>query len=385
MASLISALTTLGYRFSVQPHDQSLGAWLKTVRRGLSLSQQSLCRRAGVSKPTIIQVEANQDHISSLVAVMEALGLALTLVPTEECTAGPYPMINIHIGDCLDVLLNLRSGRFQACITSPPYFRQRDYGMAGQIGWEPTVQEYVDRIVAVMREVRRVLRKDGTLWLVIGDTYAKDRAASGWRRKEILGIPWQVAFALRDDGWLLRQDMILSKNNPLPEPVKDRFTRSHEYLFLLTKSPRYYFNAEAVREKGDTKNPGSAQRNTKETHGQRSGGNTGLNAGKEKMKREIAENGYVTRNKRSVWTTRSQTSQFDHFATFPESFVETCIRAGSAEGGLILDPFGGVGTTGAVARKLGRGADMIEINPEYAARARKRCSALDQKLGKSLP
>jgi DNA modification methylase len=179
---------------------------------------------------------------------------------------------------------------------------------------------------------------------------------------------------LQEDGWFLRQDIILSKANPLPEPVTDRFVRSHEYLFILSKSQRYHLDVAAVREKGVTKKAGSAQRDTRLTHGSVSGGNSGLSAAKERLRREIEETGASTRNRRSVWTTASQPIGQEHFASFPEALVDTCIRAGCPEGGVVLDPFGGSGTVGRVARRLSRSADLIEINPHYAEIARKRCS-----------
>jgi DNA modification methylase len=181
-----------------------------------------------------------------------------------------------------------------------------------------------------------------------------------------------VAFALRDDGWLLRQDIILNKANPLPEPVKDRFARAHEYIFLLTKGKKYWFDTDAVREKGTTTKPGSAQRDTRQTHGTVSGGNSGLNAAKERLRREIEETGFVTRNRRTVWPVSGQRSRHGHFAAFPDALVETCIRAGCPDGGAVLDPFAGSGTTGVVARRLNRTADLIELNPTYVEIIKKR-------------
>jgi site-specific DNA-methyltransferase (adenine-specific) len=261
------------------------------------------------------------------------------------------------------------------CLTSPPYFQQRDYGVVGQIGLEASPEDYIAQIIEVMREVHRVLRKDGTAWLVIGDAFSRSRSGTGERRKAVLGLPWRVAFALQEDGWLLRQEIILSKSNPLPEPVKDRFVRSDEYLFLLSKSAKYRFDFEAAREQGVTTRAGSPQRDTRETHGL-VGGNTGLNAAKLRLQQEIQEKGYVTRMMRSVWTVSSRSLRYGHFAAFPERLVETCIRVGCPEGGYILDPFAGSGTTGAVATRLNRNADLIELNPDYAEIARMRCSAL---------
>jgi DNA modification methylase len=341
----------------------------------LKLTQQTLCDRAAVSKPTTIKLERNQGHVSSLVTIMEALGLEIALVPNERSgVEAQHPDVRIHVGDCRDILPLLPERQFHMCVTSPPYFRQRDYAAAGQTGLEDSDEEYIASVVGIMREVRRVLRDDGALWLVIGDAFARRGSGTHRRRKEILGLPWRVAFELQKDGWFLRQEIILNKANPLPEPVKDRFVRSHEYLFHLTKRQQYWFDADAVRERGVTTNAGSPQRDTRDTHGAISGGNTGLNAAKERLGREIEETGFSTRYKRTVWSYSTQSGRHGHFAAFPEALVETCIRAGCPEGGMVLDPFGGSGTTGLVAQRLNRGAHLIELNPEYAKIAQKRCS-----------
>jgi DNA modification methylase len=183
---------------------------------------------------------------------------------------------------------------------------------------------------------------------------------------------------LQADGWLLRQDIVVHKANGLPEPVRDRCVRAHEYLFLFAKSRRYYFDAEAIRERGVTTNPGRAQRDTRETLGSVSNGNTGLNAAKERLRRDIEEFGFTTRHKRSVWAVNTGSTRNGHFAAFPEALVEPCILAGCPVGGLILDPFGGSGTTGRVARRLNRSAELIEINPTYAELAQRRCGSTSQ-------
>jgi DNA modification methylase len=283
----------------------------------------------------------------------------------------------VHVGDCLDVLRSIEANRFHTCITSPPYYQQRDYGIEGQIGLEEAPEEYLARLVAVFREVRRVLRKDGTLWLNLADGFVKSGRgpANSLRRKDLHGTPWRLAFALQEDGWYLRQDIIVHKNNPMPEPVRDRCVRAHEYLFLFAKSQRYHFDANALRERGVTSSPGSPQRNTRETHGTVSNGNTGLNAAKARLRSELEEHGFVTRHKRSVWTVTGSKGRHGHFARFPEGLVEPCILVGCPEGGLVLDPFAGSGSTGEAANRLGRHADLIEINPRYAETARLRCSA----------
>lgn len=368
---LVAVLSAIEHRFSWQCQGDSVGRSIATARKQSGFIQEKLGVLAGLSKPTVIAVEKDRGHLQSLSAVLEVLKLPIALVPDEEI-GSPGAQVRIRVGDCREVLPLLGKEQFHTCITSPPYFQQRDYGVAGQIGLEGTTEQYIACIVEVMRQVRRVLRKDGTLWLVIGDAFARDGSGSA-RRKELHGLPWRIAFALQEDGWFLRQEVILAKKSALPEPVKDRFVRAHENLFLLTKRQRYWFDTSAVRERGVTTNAGSSQRNTKETHGNISGGNTGLNAAKEKLRREIEETGSSTRYKRSIWTISSPAGRYRHYAAFPEDLVETCIKAGCPEGGLVLDPFGGSGTTGVVARRLNRSADLIELNPTYGETARQRC------------
>jgi DNA modification methylase len=279
----------------------------------------------------------------------------------------------------------------QSCITSPPYFGLRDYGVDGQIGLEISPAEFVAVMVEVFREVRRVLRNDGTLWLNLGDSYANDgkwgghtgakhvkalhcspigrnKKYTGMKAKDLMGIPWRVAFALQDDGWYLRQDIIWSKPNPMPESVQDRCTKAHEYLFLLSKSERYYFDAAAIAEPLAASSVGrlaqdiAGQQGSARVPGKTNGTMKAVAAGD-------------TRNKRSVWTVATQPFKEAHFATFPPELIEPCVLAGSPAGGLVLDPFGGAGTTGLVADRLQRDAVLIELNPEYASLARKRITA----------
>lgn len=270
--------------------------------------------------------------------------------------------VKILIGDVRKRLADLSDNSVQCCVTSPPYWGLRDYGHDDQIGLEQTPDKYVAEMVEVFREVRRVLRDDGTLWLNLGDSYATgagkvgdhpgggDQGANwqgattspnrmplqGFKPKDLVGIPWRVALALQADGWWLRQDIIWHKPNPMPESVQDRCTKAHEYVFLLTKSGRYSYDAEAIHE------PALSQ-----------GDATG-------------------RNRRSVWTITTKPYKGAHFAVMPPELAETCIKAGSAEGDTVLDPFGGAGTTALVADRLERDAIMIEINPEYAQLARDR-------------
>lgn len=313
--------------------------------------------------------------------------------------------VRVLEGDCRNILRTLEGRTVQTCITSPPYYGLRDYGVDGQIGLEETPEQFIAQLIDVFREVRRVLRDDGTLWLNIGDSYSsggrdsygtfqpgskqathsaiksarRPAAPEGVKPKDLIGIPWMLAFALRADGWYLRQDIIWHKPNPMPESVKDRCTKAHEYLFLLTKSPRYYFDADAINERCES---GESDIRKMKEQLPRIGGkhktlvdplsmaSSTTNIG---QKRSVG-NG-ETRNKRSVWTVATQPFKEAHFATFPPALIEPCILAGSKPGDLVLDPFGGAGTTGLVADRLQRDAILIELNAEYAGIAKRRISA----------
>ena len=306
-------------------------------------------------------------------------------------------MIKLLQGDCIEKLKELEDKSVQCVVTSPPYWGLRDYGTAiweggkedcphfrtshqskntitgqkksvlyggiadsiyksvcklcgavrkdNQLGLEETYQEYIESIVNVFKEVKRVLKNDGVVWLNLGDSYSE---------KQLIGIPWRVAFALQDDGWYLRQDIIWAKPNPMPESVKDRCTIAHEYIFLLTKSPHYYYNAESIKEPtinvgadntvGGNKYPGKYQ-----------------NIGE--SKNYYKDTG--SKNKRSVWNIATKVYSEAHFATFPPHIPEICIKASSKEGDIVLDMFAGAGTTGLVADRLGRNAILIELNKNY--------------------
>lgn len=291
-------------------------------------------------------------------------------------------MILIHQGDCLQSLKHLEDDSVNCCITSPPYWGLRDYGVNGQLGLEKTPDEYVAKMVEVFREVRRVLRDDGTLWLNLGDSYnanyrgggiesaSKKQASNagthdfmatkpnkvlGLKPKDLVGIPWRVAFALQADGWYLRQDIIWHKPNPMPESVRDRCTKAHEYIFLLSKSERYYFDSKAMQERALRGHRGSKFDTGKTALHQ-------LDRASTKPRTSANE---ATRNRRSVWTVTTKPFKGAHFATFPPDLIEPCVLAGSPLGGTVLDPFLGAGTTALVAQRHGRKWVGCELNPDY--------------------
>jgi len=340
----------------------------------------------------------------------------------------------IHTGDCRDVLRTLPAQSVHTCISSPPYFGLRDYGVAGQIGQEARPdclgwangnrcgECFVCTLVDVYREVRRVLRDDGTCWVNLGDSYAASRGKQpaptntrnkdghvggahvpdGLKSKDLMGMPWRVALALQADGWYLRQDIIWSKPNPMPESVTDRCTKAHEYLFLLAKSAKYYFDAEAITEPlaassierlsqrgleqqaGSTRVPGKTNGPMKAVRAKgnrrtfRGGGvytqGQSFDNDAEPCNDSVGNvpNERDVRNKRSVWTVATQPYKEAHFATFPPALIEPCVLAGCPVGGTVLDPFGGSGTTGEVADALGRDSILIELNPEYVELADRR-------------
>jgi DNA modification methylase len=296
----------------------------------------------------------------------------------------------ILVGDAVTRLRELSDGSVRTCVTSPPYWGLRDYGNDGQLGLESTPQEFVENLCQVFDEVRRVLADDGTLWVNLGDSYAGGAAASGGKQrlgpnkdldnqrndvklkkigeglkpKDLVGIPWRFAFAMQDRGWYLRQDIIWAKPNPMPESVTDRCTKSHEYVFLLTKNPTYYFDHEAIKEPAIHAND---RRNGKGRHTY-----TGKRAENDGLVQQSFVTVNDTRNKRSVWTVTTKGYKEAHFAVYPTELIEPCVKAGSAVGDTVLDPFSGSGTTGEVALKLGRNYVGCELNPDYAKLSEKR-------------
>lgn len=292
--------------------------------------------------------------------------------------------VQLHHGDALGVARTLPDGLARTIVTSPPYFGLRDYGEDGQIGAEASVGEYVARMVGLFRELRRVLADDGTLWMNLGDSYSGDgrtgRNDAAWKggpermanatsrdlpAKNLIGIPWRVALALQDDGWILRSDIIWAKPNPMPESVTDRPTKSHEYLFLFAKSPRYYYDADSIREPHTDK--ALYQQEVARRNPHRPGKAAGA-PGQSKqsgMAAGLRELNALGANKRTVWTVPTVPFPGSHFAVYPPDLIRPCIRAGSEPGDIVLDPFSGSGTTGAVANFEGRRYVGIDLNKEY--------------------
>jgi DNA modification methylase len=328
----------------------------------------------------------------------------------------------IEFGDCRDTMRGWASEgvKAQMCVTSPPYFGLRDYGHDGQIGLEQTPEQYIAAMVEVFRCVRDVLADDGTLWLNIGDSYAaaggarvqgtkqtKGSQSGAWngetrkppqgiKPKDLIGIPWMLAFALRADGWYLRQDIIWHKPNPMPESVRDRCTKAHEYIFLLSKSERYFIDPEGMKEpavkgaagsefhtgktgahqlgRASTK-PRSKADSFKRDGSKREQTIPGQGYGTHRPEREESSYSLETRNRRSVWTVATRPYKGAHFATFPPALIEPCILAGSRPGDIVLDPFMGSGTTAAVSIQHGRQYLGCELNPEYGPLQQQRIDA----------
>lgn len=293
----------------------------------------------------------------------------------------------VLVGDCRERLAAMDGQSVQTIVTSPPYWGLRDYGNPGQLGQEPTPDAYVAAMVEVFREAKRVLRDDGTLWLNLGDTYSAQRwtgkgegqpinkkkdghrdlnlvRESGLPDKNLVGIPWKVAFALQADGWILRSEIIWHKPGVMPEPVTDRPTRAHEQIFLFAKQQKYHYDHEAIKEPAvtgawDALPPIGGKKHPGENGNAKYSGNQPASDG--------------MRNKRDVWTVSIKPYSGAHFATFPPDLIEPCILAGAPIGGVVLDPFGGSGTTGMVANRLSRKAILIELNEEYAEQIKERC------------
>lgn len=269
---------------------------------------------------------------------------------------------DVIIGDCRRTVRGIAANSVDTITTSPPYFNLRDYGNDLQIGREKQLDDYIASLVSVFNRAKRALKPDGTLWINIGDSYGKG--------KQLLGVPWKLAFALQDAGWILRQDIIWSKPNPMPESVKDRCTRAHEYIFLFSKSEKYYFDYNAIKEPAV-----SAPRKREK--------NNGESAVDTKLRGNSGCCGVTSefRNKRDVWSVSTKSYPGAHFATFPPDLIIPCVLAGSRESGVVLDVFGGSGTTAGVANALGRDAIICELNEDYAALIPDRVESIIAKYG----
>lgn len=324
----------------------------------------------------------------------------------------------VFLGDSAEILRGFPDESVDCVVTSPPYYGLRDYGVEGQIGLEDSPEAFVERLVMVFREVKRVLKKDGTCWVNLGDSYcgtgdkgdykdpkykdgrngqsvAKNRSLEGYKAKDLIGIPWMFAFAMRADGWYLRQDIIWAKPNPMPESVTDRCVKIHEYIFLFSKSKTYYFDYRAIQEEcvdeAYKKREDSEGEERKSSQGYAlAGGHRNNSGGFNKKSKNTEYDGqtpnsmhlrrlegekdkvYEKRNKRDVWSVNVQPTKEAHFATYPQKLITPCILAGCRVGGVVLDPFMGSGTTGIVARKLERNFIGIELNPEYRNMAERR-------------
>lgn len=334
-------------------------------------------------------------------------------------------LLTLLNGDAIAMQKTIPDKSINCCVTSPPYYGLRDYGVAGQIGLEASPEEFIASLIAVFSETWRILRDDGTLWINMGDSYASQAGGysethkrgqgrissrsmeatvkhrnrvppEGYKPKDLMGMPWRLAFALQAEGWYLRSDIIWHKTNPIPESVTDRPTKSHEYIFLLTKSQKYYYDAESIREScSESTHARVSQNLAKQEGSHRANGGSKTNGpmravvrgssrkiasesgmqGKRKEDYEAALSLPVeNRNKRTVWSVPSFAYYDAHFATCPPDLIKPCIMAGCPVGGMVLDMFGGSGTIGQVAIELGRRATLIELNPDYCALIRQRCT-----------
>ena len=316
----------------------------------------------------------------------------------------------IYCGDAMKMLRRFPAESVNCIVTSPPYYCLRDYGMRGQIGLEQSPELYIKRLAYIFKECRRVLKKDGIMWVVIGDSYAgsgrgvgdvnkkgmqqkasyatefsKPKKLLHYKNKDLIGIPWLLAFALRKSGWYLRQDIIWHKPNPMPESVRDRCTKAHEYVFLFSKSAKYYFDSNAMLEPAKYDGRKNAYNGSKKYVAGSSGmaAQTIFKGGRKRWVSTV--NGYPARNKHSVWTVATRGFKEAHFATFPSDLIRSCIEAGCPPNGVVLDPFMGAGTTALVAKELGRNFVGIELNADYIKIAEKRLKMnnIDKETGKT--
>jgi DNA modification methylase len=372
----------------------------ESYRNDSGISKQRIVKNLGNTKKAI-------DTLGSEPQYKEFLEKLLSIVGQHKQPVVPN---SILLGNNIYRLKEIPDQTFNMCVTSPPYWGLRDYGSAGQIGMEQSLEEYIENLIFVFREVKRVLKDDGTLWLNLGDCYSGSsrgrnsngeanpgkfsiskqskgqtignikipRNIQGLKNKDLIGLPWRVAFALQQDGWYLRTEIIWNKPNAMPESVRDRPTRSHEYIFLLSKSPTYYYDYESIKEPAVNGDPNSP-RGSNGVIGEK---NKGIRTDKPRgsFKGKYGESAFrairKTRNKRTVWTVTTKPIKEAHFASFPPDLIEPCIIAGSPENGLVLDPFFGSGTTGIAALKNNRNFIGIEVNSDYIEIAKSRLSKM---------
>jgi DNA modification methylase len=297
------------------------------------------------------------------------LGCYLMLKKLENDRNGNVNDI-VHCGDCLDIMATFPSSSVNVIVTSPPYFSQRDYNHPDQIGSEDTAQQYIERLTEVFEEARRILRDDGTLWLNLGDKYING---------QLCGLPWRCALALSSNGWILRSDIIWHKPNAMPSSIKTRPTTDHEYIFMFSKSDKYHYNADAIREPHVTFSENSRMKGGRNHFGKDGGTpENGKNKGNSNLHHGRWDVAFhpMGRNKRTVWNVPLSKFREAHFAVFPERLIEPCVLAGAPEGGIVMDPFLGSGTTALVAKKNNRKYVGIDINSHYCEIARRRISEI---------
>jgi len=295
---------------------------------------------------------------------------AIEIVPVPDKVIAGLPVNQIVCGDALDVLRKLPANSVHCIVSSPPYYMQKDYGVRGQIGLEQTIDEYISKLVLIFSEARRILRDDGTCWVNIGDGYAVPGQTGGLPEKNLFGCPWRLALAMQEDGWILRADIVWHKPNPMPESIQNRPTKAHEFIFLLSKTADYFYDAEAVKEPAK---PESEARYRHSFSGPKAGRMASPN-GHERMAVAGRRTFTPFRNLRTVWTVPPSRSHGEHCATFPEALIEPIILAGCPANGIVLDPFAGLATSCLVAKRLRRRWIGIELSPKYCKIARGKMS-----------
>lgn len=296
---------------------------------------------------------------------------------------------SVLTGNCLDLIPTLLDNHFQCCVTSPPYYGLRDYGHEDQIGREASPEAFVENLVSVFEAFKPKLKDNGTLWVNLGDSYWSGKRRNGLKKGDVIGTPWQFAFAMRTKGWIFRQSIIWHKPNPMPESVKNRCTNAHEYVFLFAKEDGYKFNSDAIAEPADPSKwgiPKDGVYRGADAKDYTAAGVQKPSGIKQRLAAKLAAGEVLTRNSHSVWSITKQPFKGAHFAVMPSKLAERCILAGSDVGDVVFDPFGGAGTTAVTSLALRRNATITELNPEFATVAIDRLNALGPNINnKSLP